>query len=57
MFLYLPPDGQQVTLDNIGPLLALYSSHCKVKLTVQRSAPLRNPLVETDEKLVAFFLL
>ena len=28
----------QVTLDNIGSVLARYSSSCKVKLTVQRAA-------------------
>ena len=30
----------QVTLDNIGSVLARYSSSCKVKLTVQRAAML-----------------
>ena len=44
-------DGQQVTLDNIGSILARYSSSCKVKLTVQRTAVLP-ALLEEDEQLV-----
>ena len=44
-------DGQQVSLDNIGSTLSRYSSSCKVKLTVQRAAPLPE-LVEGDDQLI-----
>jgi len=44
-------DGHQVTLDNIGSVLARYSSSCKVKLTVQRAALLPT-LVEEDEQMI-----
>ena len=43
-----------MTLDNIGSVLARYSSSCKVKLTVQRAALLPT-LVSLKKLIVTYF--